>query len=179
MGTLSFKLMPNEVYQGEFYCGNNSIETSICSSYYATLLKQAYAYQICDGDIVVGYYMIYLKRINLDIMERLEDDEYNSGVVDGYTSAHISYIAIADDKQHNKYGTYALKGIIKNILLLSKNLPIRLITLDALSEYENWYYDIGFRKIPGMDNSDGIIPMYMDCMSREEKNRRDEYCQVY
>lgn len=178
MGKLSFKLMSDEVHQGEFCCGNNSIETTICSSYYATLLKQAYAYKICDDDVIVGYYMIYLKKINLNVMEKLENDEYNSGVVDGFISAHISYIAIADNKQHRKYGTYTLKGIIKNLLFLSRSLPIRLITLDALERYEAWYYGIGFRRIPGMDNSNGIIPMYMDCMSFEEKNKRDEYCQI-
>lgn len=178
MGKLSFKLLSDEVHQGEFCCGNNSIETSICSSYYATLLKQAYAYKIYDEDVIVGYYMIYLKKINLDVMERLENDEYNSGVVDGYISAHISYIAIAENKQRRKYGTYALKGIIKILLSLSRSLPIRLITLDALAEYEDWYYHIGFRRILGMDDTNEIIPMYMDCMSVEEKSKRDEYCQI-
>ena len=179
MRALSLKLMPYEVSQGEFCCGNNSIETSICSSYYATLLKQAYAYQICEGNIIIGYCMVYLKRISLDIMKSVENDEYNSGIVDGYTSAHISYIAIAADKQHRGYGTLTLKGIIKNILELSKRLPIRLITLDALPEYEDWYCGIGFREIPCANNFSDIIPMYMDCMSNEEKNKRAEYSQEY
>lgn len=179
MGKLRFELMPDEVHEGEFYCGNNSIETTICSSYYATLLKQAYAYRICDENEVVGYYMVYLKRINIDVMERLENEEYDSGVVNGYIAAQIAYIAIAKDRQHRKYGTYALKGIIKFLLLLSKSVPIRLITLDALAEYENWYHNMGFRNIPGTDTSDEIIPMYMDCMSKEEKSKRDEYCQRY
>lgn len=178
MSKLTCSLMNSEVHEGDFDCGNDTIESTICSAYYSTLLHQTYGYQICMDDKIVGYYMIYLKEINIDVMEKIEGDEYNSGVIDYYISAHINYIAIDKKYQQKKIGTHVLKGIISDILKKSKDIPIRLITLDALNVYHEWYKTIGFRDIPGMDAKNDITPMYMDCMGEYERKQLDLYYQI-
>lgn len=178
MGKLTCSLMSSEIREGDFNCGNETIENTICSAYYSTLLRQTYGYQICIDNKVVGYYMIYLKRINIDTMEKIEGDEYNGGIIDYYISAHINYIAIDKKCQQKKIGTNVLKGIISDILQKSSDIPIRLITLEALHVYHEWYKSIGFRDIPGADVKNDIIPMYMDCMSEYERKQLDLYYQV-
>ena len=175
MSELKCTLIDNEVHEGEFDCANESIEKAICLSYYSTLLRQTYGYKVCVKDIVVGYYMIYLKPICIDTMERIEGDEYQGGIIDYYTSAHIEYIAIDKRYQDHKIGTNLLRGIICSILKVSQNVPIRLITLDALGKYHEWYKKIGFRDIPDQKIENDIYPMYMDCMSSEEVEKLNDY----
>ncbi|MGN0141035.1 MAG: hypothetical protein ACI4AD_02330, partial [Roseburia sp.] len=67
---------------------------------------------------------------------------------------------------------------ISNIQGISQKIPIRLITIDALSVYHEWYERIGFRDIPGTECTDDIIPMYMDCISDVHRKLLDEYCEI-
>lgn len=170
--------MDTEVPEGTFDCGNNSIERLISSTYYATLLQQAYGYKVILDDIVVGYYMIYPKKIEIAIMDAIEGDEYNSEITDYFIAIHIGYLAIDKSYQGNHVGTYVLKGIISNIQGISQKIPIRLITIDALSVYHEWYERIGFRDIPGTECTDDIIPMHMDCISDVHRKLLDEYCEI-
>jgi hypothetical protein len=65
---------------------------------------------------------------------------------------------------------------LAEILRLSKIYPIRIITIDALSEYHEWYKKIGFRDIPGRA-SDGITyPMFIDCMTKEDAEKLVYFC---
>ena len=161
-----------------FSCGNPSIDQQIRESYYATLLKQAYGYQIKAEDKTVGYYMLYFKNINTDIVNDIMDNEFSSGLVDYYIAVHIRYLAIDKNLQHQGIGTVVLKGIIQQIISFSKIYPIRIITLDALMEYYEWYKGIGFRDIPG-GTDDGIIrAMYMDCMDMRELEKLEDYCEL-
>lgn len=178
MAILKYSMMDKDVPEGTFICGNNSIESLISSTYYATLLQQAYGYKVIWNDIIVGYYMIYPKKINFDVMESIEGDEYNSGVVDCYNAVHIGYLAIDKTYQGNHIGTYVLKGIISSINIICKSVPFRMITIDALGVYHDWYQKIGFRDIPNSKNNDDIIPMYMDCISDEHRILLDEYCKL-
>lgn len=178
MAVLSFSLMNEEVPEGTFHCGNNSIERQISSAYYATLLQQAYGYKVMLSNKIVGYYMICPRRIELATMNRIEGDEYNSGATDCFMALHINYLAI-DEKYHRQsIGTYTLKGIIRTVERISQQIPIRLITIDALAYYHEWYMAIGFRDIPGIKVVDDIIPMYMDCISDMRKKLLDDYCEV-
>lgn len=174
MSKITCSLMDKEV-KG-FNCANSSIEKQIDDSYFITLLKQAYGYQILIDDKVVGYYMLYFKNINLEEISNIMKEEYESCMVSYYMAMHIRYLAIDERVQHHGIGTYVLKGLIAEILRLSELYPIRIITIDALLEYYEWYKSIGFRDIPGLDR-DGIkVPMYIDCMSKEEAMKLHDYC---
>lgn len=158
-----------------FSCGNASIDRQVEKSYFATLLKQAYGYQIKIKDQIVGYYMLYFRNINMKIVNDIMEEEYDSGMLDYYIAVHIRYLAIRKDLQHHGIGTNILKGIIRQVLLLSESYSIRMITLDALLEYYEWYKSIGFRDIPGAE-SDGITkPMFMDCVSIEDAGKLQDY----
>lgn len=174
MSKLTCQLMDRDVTG--FTCGNNSIDRQVEESYYATLLKQAYGYQIKLDNKIVGYYMLYFKNINLQIVNDILEEEYDSNFVNYYIAAHIRYLAIDKQLQHKSLGTYVLKGLISEILRLSKSYPIRIITLDALLEYYDWYKSIGFRDIPGKEHDGITVAMYMDCMSAEEAEKLQVYC---
>lgn len=89
---------------------------------------------------------------------------------------HIRYLAIDKKFQNKGIGTVVLRGIIAEILKLSQIYPIRIITIDALGEYYEWYKKIGFRDIPGIENNGITYPMFMDCMSKEEARKLKEFC---
>ena len=177
MSEIKCPLMDKEVTG--FKCANPSIELEIKDSYFITLLKQAYGHKIMIDDIVIGYYMLYFKGIKLAEINEIMGEEFESNMSDYYMAMHIRYLAIDERLQHQGIGTRVLKGIIAEILRLSKVYPIRIITIDALSEYYEWYKSIGFKDIPGR-NLDGITyPMFMDCMSKTELEKLLEFCNEF
>lgn len=162
-----------------FKCKNSSIEQQIEDSYYITLLKQAYGHQIIIDDSVVGYYMLYFKGIEFEEVNQIMDGDYSSSMADYYMSVHIRYIAIDERLQHKGIGKTVLKALITQLMNLSKLYPIRLITLDALNEYHDWYYNIGFRDIPGIENNGITTSMYIDCMTKEDAEKFEAFCENY
>ncbi len=77
-----------------FKCGNDSIEQQIKDSYYITLLKQAYGYKILIDGKIVGYYMLYFKEIELELIGDIMGEDYESNMSQSYTAMHIRYLAI-------------------------------------------------------------------------------------
>lgn len=149
MAEIRCPLMDKEV--DGFECNNSSIEEQVRDSYFITLLKQAYGHQIIIDGQIVGYYM----------------------------AMHIRYLAIDKRVQHRGIGTIVLRGILAEIIELSKKYPIRIITIDALTEYYDWYKNIGFKDIHGCE-SDGIVhQMYIDCMTKKETECLEEFCGQY
>lgn len=177
MNELKCPLMDKEV--DWFKCANPSIEQQIRDSYFITLLKQGYGYQIIVENKVVGYYMLYFKDIELDEVNKIMDEEYESNLASCYIAMHIRYIAIDERLQHKGLGTRVLKGLLADILKISKIYPIRIITIDALSEYHEWYKKIGFRDIPGREFDGITYPMFVDCMLKEEAEKLAEYCDTF
>ena len=174
MSKIMCPLMDKDVK--EFCCANASIEKQIEESYFTTLLKQAYGYQIIIDDKVVGYYMLYFRNINLRQVHKIMGEEYESDMLDYYIAMHIRYLAIDKKLQHLGIGTAVLKGLIVEILRISKIYPIRVITIDALLEYHEWYRKIGFRDSPGCMYDGITVPMFIDCMTKEENEKLQNYC---
>lgn len=177
MNEIKCPLMDKEVIG--FKCANPSIEQQIRDSYFITLLKQAYGHQIIIDGRAIGYYMLYFKGIKLEEINKIMDEEYESSMADYYMAMHIRYLAIDERLQHRGIGTRVLRGIIVEILRLSKIYPIRIITIDALSEYHEWYKTIGFKDIPGREFDGITYPMFMDCMSKEEIDKLEDFCSAY
>ena len=120
--------------------------------------------------------MLYFKSVKLDEINKIMGEEYESNMANYYMAMHIRYLAIDERLQHKGIGTRVLKGLLAEILRLSKIYPIRIITIDALSEYYNWYKKIGFRDIPGREYDGIVYPMFIDCMSIEEAKRLADFC---
>lgn len=177
MSVIKCPLMDREV-KG-FKCANQSIEKQIEDSYFITLLKQAYGHKIIIGDKVIGYYMLHFKGIKLETINAIMGEEYSSSMLDYYMVLHIRYLAIDERLQHKGIGTRVLKAILSEVLDLSKKYPIRVITLDALKEYHKWYYNIGFKDIPGMNDDGFTVPMYISCMTEEDKKILNDFCGCY
>lgn len=177
MSTIKCELLDKDVHK--FDCANDSIETQVEDSYYITLLKQAYAYKIVFDEIIVGYFMLHFKSIQLDSIDEINGIDYQSNMQQEYTAMHIRYLAIDSVYQHKGIGTSALKLITGQIMKLSEKYPIRLITIDAIEQYHNWYMEIGFRDFPGIKFNGTTYPMFMDCMTKDERLLLDRYCDDY
>lgn len=174
MSEIKCPLMDKEV--SGFKCANPSIEEQVRDSYFITLLKQAYGHQIIIDGKVIGYYMLYFKGIGLDEVNAIMSEQYESNMADYYMAMHIRYLAIDERIQHRGIGTRVLRGLIAEILKLSKIYPIRIVTIDALSEYYQWYKKIGFKDIPGRKSDEITYPMYIDCMTKEDADKLTDFC---
>lgn len=146
MDTLRYILLNHEINKNTFSCGDYSIDELVENSYFPTLLQQSYAFEVVSDDIVVGYFMIRFRAVDIndfpeDISGHFDDDFLR----DNITALHIHFIAIQEEYQKHGIGTSVLRTIISNMVNLSKNWPIRVITLDATEDLVGWYKKEGFK----------------------------------
>lgn len=171
MGTLHFRKVTKDIENTKFKCGKESIDEYVKNSYFPTIIQHAYAYSIMKDDIILGYYQILFREIELtDFPEDIS--EYEDGIKDGKISAlHIRFIAIEKSYQGHKIGTATLKTIIKNVRELADYWPVRVITIDATLDHYEWYKRMGFLDMkensPGQDGV--TIAMYLDCHKFERE----------
>lgn len=167
----------SDVPPHSFTCGNSSIDTKIFNSYALTLLQHAYAYQVTVDGIIVGYYMLKLRRIDLENCPIDNEDisDYYVEPCKECFSINIEYIAVATVYQHNGIGKAMIAHIIKTAQLFSQSIPVRLLTLSALTEKYDWYAEIGFLPFSNLNlnNDSPTIEMYMDLLIAKDK--LDEY----
>ena len=91
-----------------FNCGNGSINKKIRDGYYLSLLKQAYAYEICIEDAVIGHYRVSIATFDY------EDEDYNVDSVENkYSAVKVDYLAIDLKYQNRGNGTAVLEYITK------------------------------------------------------------------
>ncbi len=165
METLQFRRVTRDVEDVHFECGKESINEYVKNSYFPTIIQQAYAYSIMKDNIILGYYQILFREIELtDFPEDIS--EYEDGIKNGkISSLHIRFIAIDRLYQRHKIGTATLKTIIKDVKELANQWPVRVITIDAATELHKWYEEMGFidmeKNTPGQDGV--TVAMYLDC----------------
>ena len=162
------KVGPDSVLDG-FDCGNGSIQAEIKDGYYLSLLKQAYAYEICIADRVIGHYRLSIAQFDFE-------NGYNvEAVGNRYSAIKIDYLAIDRQYQRRGNGTAVLAYIAKRASKYSLLLPLRFLVLDALQEKIPWYLEKGFKlyddTAPGK-NAETVF-MYMDLC---DTNKLQEYC---
>lgn len=158
MSKLMIKRVDADPNLDRFDCGNGSLNNKIKDGYYTTLLKQGYAYEICLNGIVIGYYMLRL--VSLDY-----ESDYLANVSDSCFSAiKLEYLAIDRSYQRMGNGTAVLKYIVQLAKEYSERLPIRFLSLDALTEKIEWYVKRGFQLYTPINlaQSRNTVPMYMD-----------------
>ncbi len=163
----------------KFKCGNGSIENMISESYYMSILNQSYAGKIVFNNVTIGYFMYSFKSIPVKRFVEAEFIADYCPKTSFIPAFFIDYIAINSNVQKKKLGTVVLKLIIKMAKEISKTYPIRVIVLDALGEYYDWYEKNGFRpldveSITTTSRSPTIL-MYMDCFSKEDFEKIEEY----
>lgn len=158
MGRVLIKRIENDPDLAQFNCGNGSIHGKIRDSYYATLLKEGYAYEIRLEGKVIGHYMLMVSRVAYDT-------EFHTTHGGNMVSAvKLDYLAIDCKYQKLGYGTGVLKYIVKEVRDLCDRAPIRLLSLEALPDKAKWYIDNGFRPYNTKDLTSGkpLVAMYMD-----------------
>ena len=130
------------------------------------------------GDIILGFYQVMFREVILDDFP--DDISYSdSGIDDSkIVAVHIRFIAVDSRFHKNKIGTNILRVVVKRIKDLSKEWPIRVITIDARKELVEWYKQEGF--IPMKNNTpgqDGVTDaMYFNLVNYPEEI--DEYCEL-
>lgn len=176
METLSYRKVTQGVENTDFDCGNSTINQYIKNSYFPVLTQQAYAYSVLCKDNTVGYYMVMFREIDIhDFPDEISDYEQEIDIKAGkISSLHIHFLAV-HEKLHDKgIGTGILKTIISNAYKLVKDWPIRVITIDSVLEYVNWYEKRGFKRmVNNIAPGENTIAMYYDCMLNQEL--LDEY----
>ena len=169
---LLIKRVQSEPVLDGFNCGNGSINHAIRDGYYISLLKQAYAYEICIGEDVIGHYRIRIVQISYD------DDYHISSAENGYSAVKLDYLAIDKKFQNCGAGTTVLKYIAGRVEQFSTILPIRFFTLDALREKVSWYQKRGFQLYSenNLTVNSETVAMYMDFCDRKKV---EEYCNSF
>lgn len=144
MAKLQFSRITKDVENIEFDCGINSINGYIQQSYYPFIIQQAYTYSVKSDDLILGFYQVLFRDIYLeDLPDDIEyiDSEINN---DKIIAVHIRFIAVDSNYHRKKIGTSILRSALKRIKDLSKEWPIRIITIDARKELVDWYKREGF-----------------------------------
>lgn len=174
MAILKFERVDPDVEQETFDCGNEYINGYIRESYYPDILQDAYTFRIIADGKIVGYYQILFHEVVMsDFPEEIAD--YDSEIKDHcITAVHIRFLAIRKEYQRHGLGTYILETIIERINQLADNWPIRVITIDAVINLDDWYKGMGFETM--LNNTlgqDGVTDaMYYSCIRRTEELQR-------
>lgn len=158
MGKLFIRRLQADPNMDRFDCGNRSINDKIKNGYYATLLKEGYAYEVCLSGVVIGHYMVTIVPLQYH-------SDYTIGEgKNSFTAIKLEYLAIDRLYQHFGNGTQVLKYIIQEAKEYSEKIPIRFLSIDALAEKVDWYIDRGFQLYNPDDRNHAAItvPMYVD-----------------
>ena len=183
MVKLTFKQVTQQILDLPFDCVNESINEYIKDSYFPLITQKAYTYGVMQENILLGFYQLMFREIGLnDFPEKISG--YCWDFKQEISAVHIHFIAINKKFQGNKIGTSVVKTIIKQVKQLSKDWPIRVITLDAIEmrdEERNpvkWYTNLGFERLTrNRVGQEGVtVPMYYDCMNFADDLLRYEEC---
>lgn len=173
MADLSFDLLTSPP-AACFSCGVATIDQTVKESYILVLLHRCFAYSVIAEGKLLGYYMISLRQFPLMAFDSPVSDYLVEPYHDTY-AVHINYIAVQKEFQRHKIGTAILKHILHKAKELKQFCPVRLITMDALTELVPWYEKHHFRK-SNFSNTDALSTtlMYYDMISVEEIKQLEE-----
>lgn len=169
---LGLKKVTQAVESTSFRCGNEGIERQISDSYYATLLREGYGYEIVvqaetEFPVSVGYCMIKLVTLNKEHIPE-EEQEYYSQVYANRSLQHsaieITYLAVNEKVQGRGIGVSVLKFLINKIRSIGKEIPIRYIVVNSLIERISFYKDRGFQPLGNCSDDRETQFMYLDCI---------------
>lgn len=147
MKSLSFEILDKNEAGKEFDCGVDSINQYVSESYYATLTQQAHAYRVVFKGKCLGYFMIMFRKVEKEDCTEEVSDYISDTISDYFFSLHIKYIAIDKKYQRNGIGRTVLQTILLEAKQLPDKLPIRMVTIDALTHLTKWYEKEGFKKM--------------------------------
>lgn len=171
---LTYELLVSPA-EADFSCGVSSIDKMICDSHIYTLMHLGNAYSVQARGIIIGYYMLMLKKFPLDRFDP-PTSEYTIGNVEDLCALHIEYLAVRKEFQGHCIGTTIFSYIMEKAYSYSRFFPFRIITLDALEDRISWYEKFHFRKCKdnNLDNPE-TVTMYYDLISENEIEKLTEY----
>ena len=111
--------------------------------------------------------MVGLKQSDLDQFPEPIEDHVVNNFKDLYT-LHIEYIAVGTPYQRKGIGSSVLKKIIRDTEKISEILPLRLITMDALKEYVEWYQQFHFKSCGEESDNSAVELMYLDLVPNSD-----------
>lgn len=177
---LGLRKLTKDVEPGSFHCGNEGIESQIYDSYYATLLREGYGYEITvqendESPVPVGYCMIKLVTLNKEHIPEEDQDCYSRVYANRslqYSAIEITYLAVDVNIQRKRIGTSALELIVSKIRLASRDVPIKYIVINSLVGKISFYEERGFQSL-GNRSEDGETQFMYLCI--EDHQELDDY----
>ena len=141
---------------GDFDCGNKSLNDYLTKYAHQNELKNlSRTYLYVNEEHVVGY--ITLCNAQLDFNE-LPDKIANKMPKYPIPCVRIARLAVDKRFQHTGIGKQLLSFSFKKILLVSNNVGVKLIVVDAKPESETFYKKYGFVSLP-MNNLTYFLPI--------------------
>ena len=171
MGSLQFNLVTKIVEDTTFDCGISSINGYVKNSFLPLITQQAYTYSIKYGSVLLGYYQIMFREIELEDISD-EFSIYDASLKGNkISSVYIRFLAIDKEHQRRKIGTNVIKIIIKQVETISNNWPVRIITIDGRNDLIDWYHQLGFVEMQNnTSGQDGTTTaMYYNCTKYEKE----------
>lgn len=159
---LEFRLLDSDPDLDSFHCENGTIQTMVQSSYFTMVRHQGLAYAVIrDGD-TVGYCMIKVGAVEYKDPEAYDESDNQYGAI------FIKYIVVDKPVRGQKIGRTMLNTLIQAAEQFSKQLPVRLLVIDALTEYCDWYKTFGFQFLMEKNERSNTNTMFIDFINREQ-----------
>lgn len=178
MNDITLEPLDKDVGIQVFDCGEPQINELINKAYYPHILHQINAYTIKVAGAIVGYVAISVVGVSLDMSDG-DISDYCDGC-STFGAVKINFIGIDKRVQRKGIGTAVIKILIKRIMNYGKDLPIRILTLDAISTKIDWYKERGFKCLnQDSDKSSFTKAMYLDLMDEQHKQLIQKYCEQY
>lgn len=159
---LEFKLLDEDPNLDSFRCENGTIQNMVEGSYFAVVRRQGLAYAVMqDGDIV-GYCMIKVGAVEYEDPDAYDESDNQYGAI------FIKYIIVDKPVRGQKIGSTMMNALIQAAKDFSAKLPIRLLVIDALTEYCSWYEMFGFQFLTEKNECSATNAMFIDFINREQ-----------
>lgn len=159
---LEFKLLDHDPDLDSFCCENGTIQTMLEGSYFAVVRHQGLAYAVLRNGDIVGYCMIKVGAVEYKDPEAYDESDNQYGAV------FIKYIIVDKAARGQKIGGTMLNTLIQVAKRFSAQLPIRMLVIDALTEYCDWYKTFGFQFLVGKNELSNTNTMFIDFINREQ-----------
>lgn len=158
---------PDELHG--FDCGNASINALVEKSYPQQLTKQARTYRVLYRGCRVGFYSVSIATVTSE-NEPSALADYYEGNEPHFGAVKLDFIAIEKSFQRYGLGKKLLEHVAGQVRELSRNWPVRILYLDALSDKVDWYKTNGFQLFAEDQSGAGYtVPMYLDLLTADEE----------
>lgn len=163
----------------EFNCGNSSVNNLLRKAPYRHALHQARTVQVCLGGQLLGVFTLSISNISMENTDTHMADHYEDDPTFG--AVKLDYIAVDHRIQNRGIGTRILAYVVTLAQMMYRDLPVRVLILDALRDKVPWYTRCGFEVMDKreLQANAPTVRMFLDLMPENEKMALDMELETY